>query len=189
MTIIEKIKKILPIMKKGVERFPITVLFSIATFGLFSHIIRISDFKGWETVPDWMWKLTVLLILGIPITATLELIREKYFSDKNIVKMRIVSFIITSGLLFFIKIIYLSREKIEDFLGLFFIGVISCLLFFLVPVINRKNDGEKYIQSVVLNIVVTVTFSATLYLGIVAIIGAIDLLLVDIRNSIYLQSF
>ncbi|RRD39529.1 DUF4153 domain-containing protein [Leptotrichia sp. OH3620_COT-345] len=189
MTVIEKIKKIFPNMKKGIERFPITVSFSVITFGMLSYAIRIGELKGADAIPLELKKMIILLILGILITATLELIREKYFFNRNITVMRGISFITVSVLLFFIKIIYLSDKKISNFSELFFIGVISFLLFVLIPVINRKSDEEKYIQTVSLNIVVTIAFSVVLYLGIIAIIGAVDVLLINIDNMIYMQSF
>ena len=44
----EKIKKILPDMKKGVERFPLTILCGIIVFLLSVYVIENSDMKNYN---------------------------------------------------------------------------------------------------------------------------------------------
>lgn len=189
MTLKERIKKFLPNMKKGIERFPITILFSVVIFGILVYMIH-QEGDIASSLEERLNKILTLLGIGLPMTATLELIREKYFPDKNKLFSRVVEGTATVIFLYIIKLQYLGHAFIEsDFIRLFFIGVIFTILFFFIPVIGRKKDAEKYIETVVVNIFVTKVFSVVLYLGLIAIIGAIDILLINIDNKVYLYTY
>lgn len=189
MTLKERIKKFLPNMKKGIERFPITILFSVVIFGILVYMIH-QEGDIASSLEERLNKILTLLGIGLPMTATLELIREKYFPDKNKLFSRVVEGTVTLIFLYIIKLQYLGHAFIEsDFIRLFFIGVIFTILFFFIPVIGRKKDAEKYIETVVVNIFVTKVFSVVLYLGLIAIIGAVDVLLINIDNKVYLYTY
>ncbi|MBF4806771.1 MAG: DUF4153 domain-containing protein, partial [Pseudoleptotrichia goodfellowii] len=189
MTLKERIKNFLPNMKKGIERFPITILFSVVIFGILVYMIH-QEGDIASSLEERLNKILTLLGIGLPMTATLELIREKYFPDKNKLFSRVVEGTVTLIFLYIIKLQYLGHAFIEsDFIRLFFIGVIFTILFFFIPVIGRKKDAEKYIETVVVNIFVTKVFSVVLYLGLIAIIGAVDVLLINIDNKVYLYTY
>ncbi|EEY35581.1 DUF4153 domain-containing protein [Pseudoleptotrichia goodfellowii] len=189
MTLKERIKKFLPNMKKGIERFPITILFSVVIFGILVYMIH-QEGDIASSLEERLNKILTLLGIGLPMTATLELIREKYFPDKNKLFSRVVEGTVTLIFLYIIKLQYLGHAFIEsDFIRLFFIGVIFTILFFFIPVIGRKKDAEKYIETVVVNVFVTKVFSVVLYLGLIAIIGAVDVLLINIDNKVYLYTY
>jgi len=50
-------------------------------------------------------------------------------------------------------------------------------------------DKEKYLQSVVGNQMITIGFSIVLFLGLSAIVGTIDVLLINLPNTIYFDNF
>ena len=189
MTLKERIKNFLTNMKKGDERFPITIFFSVIIFGILVYMIH-QEGDIASSLEERLNKILILLGIGLPMTATLELIREKYFPDKNKLFSRVVEGTVTLIFLYIIKLQYLGHAFIEsDFIRLFFIGVIFTILFFFIPVIGRKKDAEKYIETVVVNIFVTKVFSVVLYLGLIAIIGAVDVLLINIDNKVYLYTY
>ena len=69
------------------------------------------------------------------------------------------------------------------------IGVIGYLSFLLVPLIERKYDKEKYLQSVLGNKIITIFFSMVFYLGITFIMVVIDALLINFNSNIYINIF
>ena len=90
----EKIKNILPDMKKGVERFPLTIFCGIIVFLLSVYVIENSDMKNHNLLSE-IHKMLTLIGLSLPLTAALELIREKYLSDKNKCIIRVLNVVIT----------------------------------------------------------------------------------------------
>ena len=190
MTLKERIKNFLPNMEKGIKRFPITIIFSVAIFILSVYLIEIeAKMKTDSLLFKRLEKVLILFILGIPISASLELIREKYFSNKKILSARIVEGVITLLLLCAVKMVYMPHEVREYYIELVFIWIISYLIFLLIPVIKRGDDSEKYIQTVVMNKIITVVFSGILFAGLAAIIAAIDVLLINLDNKIYMDAY
>lgn len=190
MTLKERIKNFLPNMEKGIKRFPITMIFSVAIFILSVYLIEIeAKMKTDSLLFKRLEKVLILFILGIPISASLELIREKYFSNKKILSARIVEGVITLLLLCAVKMVYMPHEVREYYIELVFIWIISYLIFLLIPVIKRGDDSEKYIQTVVMNKIITVVFSGILFAGLAAIIAAIDVLLINLDSKIYMDAY
>ena len=103
MTLKERIKKFLPNMKKGIERFPITILFSVVIFGILVYMIH-QEGDIASSLEERLNKILTLLGIGLPMTATLELIREKYFPDKNKLFSRVVEGTVTLIFLYIIKL-------------------------------------------------------------------------------------
>ena len=193
MNIKEKIKKLLfPDIKKGIERFPITVFFGVALF-LITFIMteQINIFEERELMIE-MLKWNILFLVGLPIVTTLEIIREKYFFKINKVKFRILYLLLSGCFLYLCRQLYLNGTKVEEIIGAMkiqAIGVIGYLSFLLVPLIERKYDKEKYLQSVLGNKIITIFFSMVFYLGITFIMVVIDALLINFNSNIYINIF
>ena len=168
MNIKEKIKELsFPNMKKGIERFPITVLFGVVLFVITSIMTeQINIFEERELMIE-MLKWNILFLVGLPIVTTLEIIREKYFFKINKVKFRILYLLLSGCFLYLCRQLYLNGTKVEEIIGAMkiqAIGVIGYLSFLLVPLIERKYDKEKYLQSVLGNKIITIFFSMVFYL-------------------------
>ena len=74
----EKLKNIFPDMKKGIERFPITVIFGIMYFIvsiLDTEILYTKSNRGplYNEFIEWQ----ALILIGIPLVTVFEMIREK----------------------------------------------------------------------------------------------------------------
>ena len=189
----EKIKKILPDMKKGVERFPLTILSGIIVFLLSVYVIENSDMKNHNLLSE-IHKMLTLIGLSLPLTAALELIREKYLSDKNKWIIRVLNVVITVIFIIFYRFYYLNgKDKagiliLNNIEKLIATGIIFFLLFLLVPIIGKKDEEEKYFQSVVVDKTVTILYSMVLFLGLTAVFLTVDgLSLIKLKEQIYIE--
>ena len=69
-------------------------------------------------------------------------------------------------------------------------GIIFFLCFLLVPVIGKKDEEEKYFQSVIVDKTVTILFSVVLFLGLIAVFATIDgLSLIKLDSNIYIETW
>ena len=189
----EKIKNILPDMKKGVERFPLTILCGIIVFLLSVYVIENSDMKNHNLLSE-IHKMLTLIGLSLPLTAALELIREKYLSDKNKCIIRVLNVVITVIFIIFYRFYYLNgKDKagiliLNNIEKLLATGIIFFLLFLLVPIISKKDEEEKYFQSVVVDKTVTILYSMVLFLGLTAVFLTVDgLSLIKLKEQIYIE--
>lgn len=189
----EKMKKILPDMKKGIERFPLTIFCGIIVFLLSVYVLETSDTNNNHFIEE-VQKFVFLIMLSIPLTAALELIREKYLSGKNKWIIRALNVMITLVFIVFYRFYYLYEIGGEAFFGnsekLLATGIIFFLFFLLVPIIGKKDEEEKYFQSVIVDKAVTVLFSVVLFLGLTVVFLTVDgLSLVKLEGKIYVETW
>ena len=189
----EKIKSFLPDMKKAIERFPLTVFCSVVVFILSVYLVENPELKN-ENLLNELHKMVILLGMSIPLTLALELAREKYFSGKNKWVIRSVNALITLVFIIFYRFYYLSGKNSSSTLDsleqLMATGIIFFLCFLLVPVIGKKDEEEKYFQSVIVDKTVTILFSVVLFLGLIAVFATIDgLSLIKLDSNIYIETW
>ena len=189
----EKIKSFLPDMKKAIERFPLTVFCSVVVFILSVYLVENPELKN-ENLLNELHKMVILLGMSIPLTLALELAREKYFSVKNKWVIRSVNALITLVFIIFYRFYYLSGKNSSSTLDsleqLMATGIIFFLCFLLVPVIGKKDEEEKYFQSVIVDKTVTILFSVVLFLGLIAVFATIDgLSLIKLDSNIYIETW
>ena len=179
----EKFKNLFPDMKKGIGRLPVTVVFSLILFIVAIFTIE-SDFYILPEEDLWI----KYLIIAIPLSASVELVREKYLENKRSSFFRIISFFGIFLFIFFLKIFFKNHFATET-INITATILIFYVLFYLIPIIYRNEDKEKYLQSVVGNQMITIGFSIVLFLGLSAIVGTIDVLLINLPNTIYFDNF
>ena len=189
----EKIKQILPDMKRGIERFPLTIFCGIIVFLLSFYVLETSGTNNNRFIEEVL-KLIFLMILCIPLTAALELIREKYFSGKNKWIIRALNTMITLVFIVFYRFYYLYEVGKELFFDnsekLLATGIIFFLFFLLAPIIGKKDEEEKYFQSVIVDKAVTVLFSVVLFLGLTVVFLTVDgLSLIKLEGKIYVETW
>ena len=189
----EKIKSFLPDMKKAIERFPLTVFCSIVVFILSVYLVENPELKN-ENLLNELHKMVILLGMSIPLTLALELAREKYLSGKNKWVIRFVNALITLVFIIFYRFYYLSGKNdsstLDSLEQLMATGIIFFLCFLLVPVIGKKDEEEKYFQSVIVDKTVTILFSVVLFLGLIAVFATIDgLSLIKLDSNIYIETW
>lgn len=180
MKLKEKFKNLFPDMKKGIERFPVTVI-----FGLILFIVTIFSIEGsYYKLETWI----EYLIIAIPFSATVELIREKYFENKNRKFFRIINFFGTI-LFIFVSKMFFKNYFAGEVINVTAAVLIFYVLFYLIPIVYRNENREKYLQSVVGNQIITIGFALVLFLGFSAIIGTVDVLLVNLSHTLYIHAF
>ena len=180
MKLKEKFKNLFPDMKKGIERFPVTVI-----FGLILFIVTIFSIEGsYYKLETWI----EYLIIAIPFSATVELIREKYFENKNRKFFRAINFFGTI-LFIFVSKMFFKNYFAGEIINITATILIFYVLFYLIPIVYRNENREKYLQSVVGNQIITIGFALVLFLGLSAIVGTIDVLLINLPNTIYFDNF
>ena len=189
----EKIKQILPNMKRGIERFPLTIFCGIIVFLLSVYVIETSDTNNNHFIEE-VQKYIFLIMLSIPLTAALELIREKYFSCKNKWIIRALNAVITIAFVVFYRFYYLYETGGETFFDngekLLATGIIFFLFFLLAPIIGKKDEEEKYFQSIIVDKAVTVLFSVVLFLGLTVVFLTVDgLSLIKLKGEIYVETW
>jgi len=189
----EKIKSFLPDMKKAIERFPLTVFCSVVVFILSVYLVENPELKN-ENLLNELHKMVILLGMSIPLTLALELAREKYLSGKNKWVIRFVNALITLVFIIFYRFYYLSGKNSSSTLDsleqLMATGIIFFLCFLLVPIIGKKDEEEKYFQSVIVDKTVTILFSVVLFLGLIAVFATIDgLSLIKLDSNIYIETW
>ena len=189
----EKIKSFLPDMKKAIERFPLTVFCSVVVFILSVYLVENPELKN-ENLLNELHKMVILLGMSIPLTLVLELAREKYLSGKNKWVIRFVNALITLVFIIFYRFYYLSGKNSSSTLDsleqLMATGIIFFLCFLLVPVIGKKDEEEKYFQSIIVDKTVTILFSVVLFLGLIAVFATIDgLSLIKLDSNIYIETW
>ena len=180
MKLKEKFKNLFPDMKKGIERFPVTVI-----FGLILFIVTIFSIEGsYYKLETWI----EYLIIAIPFSATVELIREKYFENKNRKFFRAINFFGTI-LFIFVSKMFFKNYFAGEVINVTAAVLIFYVLFYLIPIVYRNENREKYLQSVVGNQIITIGFALVLFLGFSAIIGTVDVLLVNLSHTLYIHAF
>lgn len=189
----EKIKSFLPDMKKAIERFPLTVFCSVVVFILSVYLVENPELKN-ENLLNELHKMVILLGMSIPLTLALELAREKYLSGENKWVIRFVNTLITLVFIIFYRFYYLSGKNSSSTLDsleqLMATGIIFFLCFLLVPIIGKKDEEEKYFQSVIVDKTVTILFSVVLFLGLIAVFATIDgLSLIKLDSNIYIETW
>ena len=189
----EKIKQILPNMKRGIERFPLTIFCGIIVFLLSFYVLETSGTNNNRFIEEVL-KSIFLMILCIPLTAALELVREKYFSGKNKWIIRALNAVIAIVFIVFYRFYYLYEVGKEAFFGnsekLLATGIIFFLFFLLAPIIGKKDEEEKYFQSVIVDKAVTVLFSVVLFLGLTVVFLTVDRLsLIKLEGKIYVETW
>ena len=189
----EKMKKILPDMKRGIERFPLTIFCGIIVFLLSFYVLETSGTNNNRFIEEVL-KFIFLMILCIPLTAALELVREKYLSGKNKWIIRALNAMITLVFIVFYRFYYLYEVGKEAFFDngekLLATGIIFFLFFLLAPIIGKKDEEEKYFQSVIVDKAVTILFSVVLFLGLTVVFLTVDgLSLIKLEGKIYVETW
>ena len=178
----ENVKKLLLHFKSGVERFPITIILAFLHFITGIYIAEVRSFQSDEFV-----EVNFLLFGSIFITAMFEMVREKYFYKKNRWLVRGIYSLIT---LVISIIFYVEYLRTNDYYNIYYFTLIpiSIILFLLIPILKKENK-EKYLQSVFSSFIITGIFAAVLWGGIEIILITINYLFFNFydKDSLFLR--
>ena len=178
----ENVKKLLLHFKSGFERFPITI---ILTFLHFITGVYIAEIRSFES--DYFIEINLLLFGSVFITAMFEMVREKYFYKKNRWLVRGIYSLIT---LVISIIFYVEYLRTNDYYNIYYFTLIpiSIILFLLIPILKKENK-EKYLQSVFSSFIITGIFAAVLWGGIEIILITVNYLFFNFydKDSLFLR--
>ena len=177
----ENLKKLLLHFKSGFERFPVTIILVFMHFITGIYIAEVRNFQSDEFI-----EINFLLFGSIFITAMFEMLYEKYFYKKNRWLVRSVYSVIT----FVVSIIFFVEYlRTNDYYNVYFFTLIpiSMVLFLLIPILRKKDNREKYLQSVFSNFVTTGIFTAVLWIGIEIILATVNYLFFYSGDSLFFR--
>ena len=176
----ENVKKLLSHFKSGFERFPITIILAFMHFITGIYIAEVRNFKSDEFI-----EVNLLLFGSIFITGMCEIIREKYFYEKNKWLVRGIYSFITLVLSIIFYVDYLQTNDYNNF-KFWALIPISIILFVLIPILNKENK-EKYLQSEFSDFVITYIFAAVLFVGIAIVLTTVSYLFFSSNNDFFFR--
>ena len=177
----ENVKKLLLHFKSGFERFPITIILAFLHFITGIYIAEVRSFQSDEFV-----EVNLLLFGSIFITAMFEMLYEKYFYKQNRWLVRGIY----SAITFVISIIFFVEYlRTNDYYNVYYFTLIpiSIVLFLLIPILKKKENKEKYLQSVFSNFVITGIFATVLWVGIEIILTTVNYLFFNSGDSLFFR--
>lgn len=177
----ENVKKFLLYFKSGFERFPITIILAFLHFITGIYIAEVRSFQSDEFV-----EVNLLLFGSIFITAMFEMLYEKYFYKKNRWLVRGIYSAITFAVSIIVFVEYL---RTNDYYNIYYFTLIpiSIVLFLLIPILKKKENKEKYLQSVFSNFVITGIFVAVLWIGVEIILTTVNYLFFNSGDSLFFR--
>ena len=176
----ENVKKLLSHFKSGFERFPITIILALMHFITGIYIDEVRNFQSDEFI-----EVNLLLFGSIFITGMCEIIREKYFYEKNKWLVRGIYSFITLVLSIIFYVDYLQTNDYNNF-KFWALIPISIILFVLIPILNKENK-EKYLQSEFSDFIITYIFAAVLFVGIAIVLTTISYLFFSSNNDFFFR--
>ena len=177
----ENVKKLLLHFKSGFERFPITIILAFLHFITGIYIAEVRSFQSDEFV-----EVNLLLFGSIFITAMFEMLYEKYFYKQNKWLVRGIY----SAITFVISIIFFVEYlRTNDYYNIYYFTLIpiSIVLFLLIPILKKKENKEKYLQSVFSNFVITGIFAGVLWIGVEIILTTVNYLFFYSGDSLFFR--
>lgn len=177
----ENVKKLLLHFKSGFERFPVTIILAFMHFITGVYIAEVRSFQSDEFV-----EVNLLLFGSIFITTMFEMLYEKYFYKKNRWLVRGIYSVITFAVSIIVFVEYL---RTNDYYNIYYFTLIpiSIVLFLLIPILKKKENKEKYLQSVFSNFVITGIFAVVLWIGIEIILTTVNYLFFNSGDSLFFR--
>ena len=177
----ENVKKFLLYFKSGFERFPITIILAFLHFITGIYIAEVRSFQSDEFV-----EVNLLLFGSIFITAMCEMLYEKYFYKQNRWLVRGIYSVITFAVSIIVFVEYL---RTSDYYNIYYFTLIpiSIVLFLLIPILKKKENKEKYLQSVFSNFVITGIFAGVLWIGVEIILTTVNYLFFYSGDSLFFR--
>jgi hypothetical protein len=157
-------------------RFPVTVLFLLLTTIWGIMAISQEDFVAYN-------KFMISFVLGAAIFIVLQMIYERFFHNPTIRYIFMVIPFIFAGIYYLIiKNLQFDIKVSIRTIVLFFILLIA---FIWVPVIKSRININQSFVAVFKAFFMAVLFSGLLFLGILLIIGATDMLILNVDDRAY----
>lgn len=172
-------------LKYSLKRFPETLGISIVIVVLgiiMNHLDHDND-----RLMEILGKTIMSLVLGLPLTAALKIVYERYFTK---LKIRIIADVIAFLLL---GVYYFMIPEDIDSQFIFRYAALNITLYFLfsyIPYYYKRKNYSLYVLTLITRFFVTYLYSIVLFLGIIAMVFTVDKLFVlNIGSKIYYDIF
>ncbi|MGB4504660.1 MAG: DUF4153 domain-containing protein, partial [Syntrophaceticus sp.] len=145
-------------------------------------LILISELQ--PTHSETLYRITMILALGIPLSLCIKVFLERRDKGKTAI---LIGLYAAGGLMlilyYFFLLDKLSMVSITRYIA---VSLALYLGFLFIPYLPKKEQFEMYIIKVCSGFLITVIYSAVLYLGLAAILLAMDQLLgIQITEKAY----
>ncbi|HHW29528.1 MAG TPA: DUF4153 domain-containing protein [Syntrophomonadaceae bacterium] len=165
------------------KRFPITLLFSTAVAVMLITISELQPINN-RDLQETLIRITMIFALGIPISLCLKLWWER---KESRTVLESTGFIMAGGLILILYYFFLLNElsmvSITRYIG---VNLAFYLGFLFIPYLPSKDHFEMYIIKLGTGLIITVVYTAVLFMGLAAILFTLDALLgVAVPEKLY----
>ena len=165
------------------KRFPLPIFFAAATTAILIFVLHKYSFFS-RNIPDMLRRITMIFALGIPLFLCIKMVFERRPNVKPIFK--ILVYIIGIAILALYYFYLLKDFKMVSITRYISVTIALYLGFVFIPYFYKRDNFEMYIIKLSTRFFITTIFSIVLFLGLSAILFAVDkLLLGTISEELY----
>lgn len=174
MKITPAIKHLMTVLSVSLKRFPLTILFSTAVAVMLIIITELQPSID-TNLTETLYRITMILALGIPLSLCLKLFWERKDNGKlsALIGLYSVGFLMLLFYYFFL----LNTPDMVSITRYIGVSLALYLSFLFIPYLPKREQFEMYVIKLGTGFCITVIYSAVLYLGLAAILFTIDQLL------------
>lgn len=182
-------KKTFTELYKSIKRFPITIALSASVVAVMIMISETQFNLGYGSDKiEVLQRLAMTLALGVPLTASIKLIFEKY-KQENIL-LEGISLALSAGFLGFYYFFLLKDFNMVSITRYIGISFLLYLCFIFIPYLVKRENFEMYVIQLLSRFSITIIYSVVLFLGLSAILFTVDKLLgVAIESKFYFYTW
>lgn len=188
MKIRDRIHSIISGIKNGMQRFPITIGFSVMMVIL---LIYFNETRSNMTnvLSDRLTRVNMVVGIGILLSLCISLLRERFFSNNR--TKTFISYILGLGILILYYIFLLNDFRDVSIIRYIGTVVFLVLAFFYIPRLKKHGDiYEYYVIDILSNIFLTAIYSIVLLIGLFFIFFTIDRLFdIVVAGKLYYYTF
>ena len=183
MKLLKILKNTFKAIIKSLKRFPITIALTTSAAVMLIIISELTGNYNHNTI-DILQRITMVIILGVPVSLTMKFIFERVEKTSFIVLLSSYTAAAAALILYyFIFLKDLNMVSTTRFAGLNIVFYLSALF---IPYYYKKEYFELYVIKLITGFFITILYSAVLEGGISAILFTIDKLLgVYVYDKLY----
>jgi len=183
MKLLNLLKNTITLFYRSMKRFPITLLFSTAVAVMLITISELQPINN-RDLQETLIRITMIFALGIPISLCLKLWWER---KENRTVLESLGYVITGCIILILYYHFLLDElsmvSITRYTG---VNLAFYLGFLFIPYLPRKDHFEMYIIKLGTGLIITVVYTAVLFMGLAAILFTLNALLgVPVPEKLY----
>lgn len=168
-----------------ISRFPLAIVLLIVASIMNVILISVSnDFTGGVSSNEIYAKLVITFLLGALVSVVGQLTYERFFK-KKLIRYVYMAGAILSSLVYYIAVKDTGFDGIKVGIRTFVIFFVLTVLFIWIPVINNRYHFNQSFLAVFKGFFTSIFFTGVLYLGIVLVLAATDLLIAKLSFQVY----